>query len=108
MAAGARDFLVKDDPVEQLAAAIRQVMRGGIVVDPALSAQALAAAPDPLSERERQVLVRGADGATIADIAGQLHLSEGTVRNYLSAALGKLGARNRGEALSIARRSGWV
>lgn len=108
MAAGASGFLVKDDPVEQLAAAIREVMRGGIVVDPALSAQALASGPDPLSERERQVLVRGAEGATIADIAGQLHLSESTVRNYLSAAIGKLGARNRSEALSIARRSGWV
>ncbi|MCH1882312.1 response regulator transcription factor [Agrococcus sp. ARC_14] len=108
MAAGASGFLVKDDPVEQLARAIREVCAGGIVVDPALSAQALRAGPDPLSEREREVLVASADGATIADVAIGLHLSESTVRNYLSAAIGKLGARNRGEALSIARRSGWV
>lgn len=108
MAAGASGFLVKDDPVEQLAGAIRRVCAGEIVVDAGLSAQALASGPDPLSDRERQVLLCGAEGATIADIARQLHLSESTVRNYLSAAIGKLGARNRGEALSIARRNGWV
>lgn len=108
MAAGARGFLVKDDPVEQLAASIRDVAAGGIVVNPVLAAQALSASPDPLSDRERTVLVASADGATIADIAGELHLSQSTVRNYLSAAIGKLGARNRGEALSIARRNGWA
>lgn len=108
MAAGASGFLVKDQPVEQLADAIRQIMRGAIVVDPALSAQALASGPDPLSDRERDVLARSSDGATDADIASQLHLSERTVRNYISGAIGKLGARNRAEALSIARRSGWV
>ena len=108
MAAGARGFLVKDDPVSQLAASIRDVVAGGIVVNPVLAAQALSASPDPLSDRERTVLAASADGATIADIAGELHLSHSTVRNYLSAAIGKLGARNRGEALSIARRNGWA
>ncbi|HET8868424.1 MAG TPA: response regulator transcription factor [Agrococcus sp.] len=108
MAAGARGFLVKDDPVSQLAASIRDVVAGGIVVNPVLAAQALSASPDPLSDRERTVLAASADGATIADIAVELHLSHSTVRNYLSAAIGKLGARNRGEALSIARRNGWA
>jgi two-component system response regulator DesR len=108
MESGAKGFLVKDDPVEQLAGAIRRVLAGEIVVDPHLAAMALTAAPNPLSDRERQVLTASAGGATIADIAGQLHLSASTVRNYLSSAIGKTAARNRGEALSIARGNGWL
>ena len=108
MAAGARGFLVKDDPVSQLAASIRDVVAGGIVVNPVLAAQALSASPDPLSDRERTVLAASADGATIADIAGELHLSHSTVRNYLSAAIGKTGARTRVEAARIAEEKGWL
>jgi two-component system, NarL family, response regulator DesR len=105
---GAKGFLVKDDPVEELAAAVRRVLAGEIVVNPQLAAQALTATPNPLSERERQVLCASADGATIADIAVTLHLSASTVRNYLSSAIGKTAARNRGEALSVARDRGWL
>ncbi|MDG4825777.1 response regulator transcription factor [Asanoa sp. WMMD1127] len=106
--AGARGFLVKDDPVEDLAAAIRRVLAGEIVVDPALAAQALSARPNPLTDREREVLAASAGGATIGDVAARLHLSPSTVRNYLSAAIGKTGARNRGEALTRAREHGWL
>ena len=105
---GAKGFLVKDDPVEQLAASIRRVLAGEIVVNPHLAAQALTASPNPLSDRERQVLSAASGGATIADIAGQLHLSPSTVRNYLSSAIGKTGTRNRSEALSLARDRGWL
>ncbi|MER7892225.1 response regulator transcription factor [Micromonospora sp. NPDC094482] len=108
MEAGAKGFLVKDDPVEELAASIRRVLAGEIVVNPLLAAQALSASPNPLSEREREVLSASTGGATIADIAGRLHLSPSTVRNYLSAAIGKTGTRNRGEALSLARDRGWL
>lgn len=79
-----------------------------IVVNPVLAAQALIASPNPLTEREREVLGASANGATIADIAESLHLSTSTVRNYLSAAIGKTAARNRGEALSTARDHGWL
>ena len=79
MEAGASGFLVKDSPVEELAAAIRRVLAGERVVDPALAAAALAAGPDPLTDRERDVLAAAADGSTIADIAARLHLSESTV-----------------------------
>lgn len=108
MEAGAGGFLIKDGPVEELAAAIRRVVAGETVVDPALAAAALRAGPNPLSARERDVLAAGADGATIADIAARLHLSESTVRNYLSAAIGKTGTRNRIEAVRHARDNGWL
>ena len=108
MDAGARGFLVKDGPVEELAEAIRQVLAGRTVIDPALAAAALAAGPNPLTDREREVLACAADGATIADLAARLHLSESTVRNYLSAAIGKTGTRNRMEALQAARAQGWL
>lgn len=108
MDAGARGFLVKDDPVETLAEAIRRVARGETVVDPLLAAQALSSGENPLSEREVQVLIASDEGAPIADVAEALHLSPSTVRNYLSSAIGKLGARNRAEALRNARREGWI
>ncbi|MBC7274373.1 MAG: response regulator transcription factor [Streptomyces sp.] len=108
MEAGAAGFLVKDGPVEELAAAIRRVLTGETVVDPALAAAALSAGPSPLTARERDVLTASADGATVADIATRLHLSESTVRNYLSAAIGKTGTRNRAEALREARSQGWL
>ncbi|MEV0444891.1 response regulator transcription factor [Streptomyces spectabilis] len=108
MEAGAAGFLVKDGPVEDLAEAIRQVLRGETVIDPALAAAALSAGPNPLTPREADALRASADGATIADVAAALHLSESTVRNYLSAAIGKTGTRNRMEAAREARRQGWL
>jgi two-component system response regulator DesR len=108
MEAGAAGFLVKDGPVEELAGAIRRVLAGETVVDPALAAAALSAGPSPLTARECDVLRASAGGATVADIAGVLHLSESTVRNYLSAAIGKTATRNRAEALRAARRQGWL
>ncbi|GGU84750.1 DNA-binding response regulator [Streptomyces litmocidini] len=108
MEAGAAGFLVKDGPVEDLAEAVRQVLRGETVIDPALAAAALSAGPNPLTGRERDALAASVDGATIADIAASLHLSESTVRNYLSSAIGKTGTRNRMEAVRAARRQGWL
>jgi two-component system response regulator DesR len=108
MEAGASGFLVKDGPVEQLAAAIRRVLAGERVIDPALAAAALTAGSSPLTARERDVLNAAADGATVADIAAKLHLSESTVRNYLSSAIGKTGTRNRIEAVRSARGNGWL
>ncbi|MET9143640.1 response regulator transcription factor [Streptomyces sp. NPDC004042] len=108
MEAGAAGFLVKDGPVEELAAAIRRVLAGQTVVDPALAAAALSAGPSPLTARECDVLKASADGATVADIAARLHLSESTVRNYLSSAIGKTGTRNRMEAMREARQQGWL
>ncbi|MCB8907536.1 MULTISPECIES: response regulator transcription factor [unclassified Streptomyces] len=108
MEAGAAGFLVKDGPVEELAESIRQVLRGETVIDPALAAAALGAGPNPLTARERDALAAAVDGATIADIAAALHLSESTVRNYLSSAIGKTGTRNRMEAVRAARRQGWL
>ncbi|MEU2896980.1 response regulator [Streptomyces sp. NPDC001273] len=108
MEAGAAGFLVKDGPVEELASAIRRVLTGETVVDPALAAAALSAGPSPLSARECDVLRASADGATVADIAVRLHLSESTVRNHLSAVIGKTGTRNRTEALHEARHQGWL
>jgi two-component system response regulator DesR len=108
MADGARGFLVKDDPVEQLAAAIRRVLAGEKVVQPQLATAALSAPPNPLTEREAQVLVRSRGGATVSDIAASVYLSEQTVRNYLSSAIGKTGARNRAEAEALAREHGWI
>ncbi|MFI9572451.1 response regulator transcription factor [Microbispora rosea] len=108
MEAGAVAFLVKDSPASELAAAIRRVLRGERVIDPGLAAAALSAGPNPLSPRERDVLSAAADGSTINDIALRLHLSEGTVRNYLSAAIHKTGARNRIEAVQKAQAQGWL
>lgn len=108
MEAGAAGFLVKDGPVEELAAAVRRVLAGQRVIDPAVAAAALSAGPNPLTERERHVLAAAVDGATVADIAVRLHLSESTVRNYLSAAIGKTGTRNRIEAALSARAHGWI
>ena len=108
MEAGAVAFLVKDSPARELAAAIRRVHAGERVIDPALAAAALSAGPNPLSGRERDVLAAAADGSTIGDIAARLHLSEGTVRNYLSSAIQKTHARNRIEAVQRAKAQGWV
>lgn len=108
MEAGAAAFLVKDSPARELAAAIRRVLAGERVIDPDLAAAALSAGPNPLSPRERDVLAAAADGATISDVADRLHLSEGTVRNYLSAAIRKTAARNRIEAVRTAERQGWL
>ncbi|WP_338703571.1 response regulator transcription factor [Streptomyces sp. Q6] len=108
MEAGAAGFLVKDGPVEDLAESIRKVLRGETVVDPALAAAALSAGPSPLTAREADVLRASADGATVSDMAARLHLSESTVRNYLSAAIGKTSTRNRAEALREARQRGWL
>ena len=108
MEAGASAFLVKDSPAAELAEAIRRVLAGERVIDPGLAAAALSAGPNPLSPRERDVLAASVDGASIGDIAGQLHLSEGTVRNYLSAAIQKVGARNRIEAVRSAESQGWL
>jgi two-component system, NarL family, response regulator DesR len=108
MEAGVLGFVVKDAPAEQLADAVRRVARGERVVDPALAAATLAGGASPLTARERDVLVAARDGATVADIAGKLFLSEGTVRNYLSAAIAKTGVRNRVEALRVADERGWL
>jgi two-component system response regulator DesR len=108
MESGASGFLVKDGPVEELAGAIRKVLGGQQVIDPALAAAALSAGPNPLTDRERDVLTAAADGATVADIAQRLFLSESTVRNYLSSAIGKTGSRNRIEAVQAARANGWL
>jgi len=105
--AGASGYLLKDSPSEQLANAIRRVHAGGRAVDPALAAEAWSEA-DPLTDRERQVLRLAADGKSSSHIAGALNLSEGTVRNYLSEAMSKLGAQNRVEAARIARERGWL
>ena len=108
MEAGARGFLLKDAPVEELADAVRKVLAGQQVVDPALAAAALSAGPNPLTDRERDVLRAADGGATVADIAARLFPSESTVRNYLSSAIGKTHARNRIEAAETARHNGWL
>jgi two-component system response regulator DesR len=108
MEAGAVGFLLKDAPAAELASAIRRVMGGERVVDPGLAASALSEGGNPLTDRERDVLAASADGATIGDVAAELYLSEGTVRNYLSTAIKKLGARNRVEAARLAERKGWL
>jgi two-component system response regulator DesR len=105
--AGVNGYLMKDAPSEQLAAALRVVHDGGRVIDPQLAVDAWSEA-DPLSDRERQILRMAGDGATAVDIAAALTLSAGTVRNYLSEAIGKLGAANRIEATRIARQKGWL
>lgn len=105
--AGVRGYLLKDAPSGQLAAALRQVHAGGRVIDPQLAVAAWGE-QDPLTERERQVLRLAGEGVKTADIAERLHLSHGTVRNYLSEAIGKLGAENRIEAWRTARAKGWL
>ena len=105
--AGASGYLLKDAPSHRLADAIRRVHAGGRAVDPELAAEAWSEA-DPLTDRERQVLRLAADGRSGADIAHDLHLSEGTVRNYLSEAISKVGAKNRVEAARLARAKGWL
>jgi two-component system response regulator DesR len=106
--AGASGFLVKDGPVELLADAIRRVLDGERVIDPKLAVAALSAGDNPLSPRERDVLRAATDGSTATDIADRLHLSEGTVRNYLSSAIQKTSARNRLEAATTATENGWL
>ncbi|GAA4900207.1 two component transcriptional regulator, LuxR family [Stackebrandtia albiflava] len=108
MEAGARGFLVKDRPVDGLARAIRAVVAGETVVDPDLASAALRAGGSPLTDRERDVLVAAEDGATVAEIADRLHLAQNTVRNYLSAAIGKTATRNRSAAARVARDRGWL
>ncbi len=108
LAAGASGFLLKDAPAEQLAAAIRSVHAEGTAIDSALAAAALAEGDSPLTQREHDVLAASTSHATAADIAAELYLSEGTVRNYLSAAIRKLGARNRREAVDMAEQKGWL
>ncbi|MPQ97492.1 response regulator [Modestobacter sp. I12A-02628] len=108
MEVGAAGFLVKDSPVAELAVAIRKVVAGERVIDRDLAAAALAMGATPLSTREADVLRAAADGATVADIARSLYLSEGTVRNYLSNAIGKTGARTRVEAARVAEDKGWL
>ncbi len=108
MEAGAAGFVVKDAPADVLAATIRRVMSGQRVIDPALAASTLAAGESPLTARERDVLIASRSGATIADIAAKLYLSEGTIRNYLSGAISKTAARNRSEALRVADERGWL
>jgi len=106
--AGAKGYLLKDRPAAELADAVRRVHRGLRVVDPDLAAEAWDGGPDPLTERERQVLWRAGEGKSSLDISEELHLSEGTVRNYLSEAISKLSASNRVEAARIARAKGWL
>ncbi|MFD5415118.1 response regulator transcription factor [Streptomyces nojiriensis] len=108
MEAGASAFLVKDAPAAQLAAAVRKVLQGERVIDPTLAAAALAEGANPLTDREREVLREAESGATNAELAVRLHLSQGTVRNYLSTAIQKLAARNRAEAVRVAREKGWL
>jgi two-component system response regulator DesR len=108
MEAGASGFVVKDSPADRLARTIRQVLSGQRVIDPELAAAALSEGASPLTPRERDVLAASQDGATIAEIAAALYLSEGTVRNYLSACIQKTGARNRAEALRVAEERGWL
>ena len=105
--AGASGYLLKDHPAEQLADAVRRVHRGLRVIDPELATEAWGEV-DPLTDRERQVLRLAGDGRASVDIAAELGLSEGTVRNYLSEAISKLGAANRVEAARIARTKGWL
>ena len=105
--AGVQGYLLKDAPAEQLAEALRQVQRGGRAIDPQLALEAWGEG-DPLSDRERQVLRLAGDGLGASEIAAQLNLSHGTVRNYLSEAIGKLGVGNRIEAYRLARQKGWL
>lgn len=108
MAAGARGFMVKDAPAEDLAEAIRTVHAGGRAVDPALAAEALSTGVNPLTDRERDVLKVALTGASVKAIAARVHLSAGTVRNHLSSAIGKTHTSNRAEAARVAQQNGWL
>ena len=106
--AGASGFVVKDTPAAELADAVRRVHAGLRVIDPTLATESLTTGQNPLTEREQDVLRSALGGATVAVIASQVHLSQGTVRNYLSSAIGKTGAGTRAEAAQIAQRHGWL
>jgi two-component system response regulator DesR len=108
LVAGANGFVVKDTPARQLADAVRRVSSGLRVVDPNLAADSLAVGESPLTSRETEVLRAARNGGSVSDIAGAVFLSEGTVRNHLSAAIGKTGARNRADAVRIAEENGWL
>lgn len=108
MAGGVGGFVLKDAPIEALAAAIRRCAAGEDVVDPSLAARVLRAGPCPLSARELDILVASAEGLSTAEIATRLWLSDGTIRNKVSEILGKLGVRNRAEAVQIAHEHGWL
>ncbi|RIJ70233.1 DNA-binding response regulator [Nakamurella silvestris] len=108
MAAGASGFLVKDAPPEQLIDAIRRVHAGLRVVDPVLAAESLSVGSSPLTTREAEVLGAAAGGGTVSELARRLHLSEGTVRNHLSAVIGKTGGRSRADAVRVATENGWL
>jgi two-component system, NarL family, response regulator DesR len=108
MDSGAVGFLLKDAPASELAVALRRVMAGELVVDPDLALAALSEGSNPLTSRERDVLSASLFGASLAEIAAQLYLSEGTVRNHLSTAMQKLGAQNRMEAARLAEQKGWL
>lgn len=108
MTAGARGFMVKDAPAEQLADAVRTVHAGGRAIDPTLAAEALSAGANPLTDRERDVLKAALAGSSVKHIASQVHLSPGTVRNHLSSAIGKTHTSNRTEAARTAQQNGWL
>ncbi|GAA2495624.1 response regulator transcription factor [Terrabacter carboxydivorans] len=106
--AGASGFVVKDTPARQLAEAVRRVHAGLRVVDPSLATESLVDGANPLTEREREVLAVALRGGTVAAIAGMVHLSQGTVRNHLSSAIGKTGTSTRAEAARVAQDRGWL
>jgi two-component system response regulator DesR len=106
--AGASGFVVKDTPAAELADAVRRVHAGLRVIDPTLATESLTAGDNPLTERERDVLRIALTGAPVADIAAQVHLSAGTVRNYLSSAIGKTGTGTRAQAARAAQQHGWL
>ncbi len=106
--AGASGFMVKDTPAKQLADAVRRIQSGLRVVDPDLAADSLVSGESPLTSRETEVLRAARQGGTVSDIAKGVHLSEGTVRNHLSAVIGKTNARNRADAVRIAEANGWL
>lgn len=108
LAAGAAGFLVKDTPARELADAVRRVHSGLRVVDPALATESLMSGPSPLTAREAEILLLALDGSPVAVIAARAHLSVGTVRNHLSAAIGKTGASTRAEAARLAQSNGWI
>jgi len=108
MTAGAAGFVVKDAPPEQLVDAVRRVHAGLRVVDPVLAAESLASGRSPLTPREREVLLAAARGGTVAEVAKLVHLTQGTVRNHLSAAIGKTGARTSADAIRLAEERGWL
>jgi two-component system, NarL family, response regulator DesR len=108
LAAGASGFVVKDTPARQLADAVRRIHAGLRVLDPTLATTSLVEGDNHLTEREQDVLRQALTGATVADIAGTLFLSQGTVRNYLSSAIGKTGTATRYEAARVAQERGWL